>query len=248
MAVRGDKAVWLTGIYHWLAQVDGQQKSDVIFVLAGRESRKYFGLRLLKEGWGDRLLLSVGRFEIRKFCDLPLPVSLDLSAIAGKAAPEERHYFVDVERGKAECHRIDIGHCGTWSEILAFSNWLQKNQAIRSATIVSSGFHIRRIRICCRCLVRDSAKLTFLGVPEEDAYFRDGWWQNPKSKQLMLKELAKLPAYKVLGSMRSMNVFLNDGSPKCGIQKAGRQLGREVASPSATIGCKTTRNEIWRRP
>ncbi len=221
MAVGNSKAVWLIGIYHWLAQVDAQQKSNVIFVLAGRESRKRFGLRLLREGWGDRLLLSVGRFEIRQFCELPLPVSLDLRAIAAKTAPEKRHYFVDVEGGRAECHRIGIGRFGTWSEVLAFSNWLHKNQAIRSATIVSSSFHIRRIRICCRSLVRDNARLTFLAVPEEDDHFRTSWWRDSKCRHLVLKELAKLPVYKVLGRVRIISAFFNDGCPRCG-RSAGR--------------------------
>jgi len=225
--VGSNKAVWPTGIYHWLAQVDAQQKSDVIFVLAGRQSRKCFGLRLLKEGCADRLLLSVGRFEIRQFCDLPLPVSLDLRTIAAKTAPEERHYFVDVDGGRAECQRIDIGCFGTWSEVLAFSNWLHKNQAIRSATIVSSGFHIRRIRSCCRSLVRDNSRVAFLAVPEEDDHFRTSWWRDQKYRQLVLKELAKLLVYKILGSVRIISMFFNDGSPGCG-RSAGRQKADRV--------------------
>lgn len=240
MAVGNNKTVWLIGIYDWLAQVDAQQKSDVIFILAGRESRKYFGLRLLKEGWADRLLLSVGRFEVRQFCHLPLPVSLNLRAIAAETAPEERHYFVDVEGGRAECHRIDIGRFGTWSEVLAFSNWLHKNQAIRSATIVSSGFHIRRIRICCRWLVRGDSRLTFLAVPEEDDHFRTNWWRDPKCRRLVLKELVKLPVYKILGSIRIISTFFNDGSRSAGRRKADRG-GRDVSLPAATIDFKTAR-------
>ena len=221
MATGSKKAVWLIGIYNWLAQGDAQQKSDVIFVLAGRECRKWFGLRLLKEGWGDRLLLSVGRFEIRRFGDLTLPVSLDMRAIAGKTTPEQRHYLVDIEGRRAECSRIDIGRFGTWSEILAFSNWLHKNQAIRSATIVSSGFHIRRIRVCCRRLVRANCRLTFLAVPDEDERFRNGWWRDPKCRQLVLKELAKLAVYKILG-IRIMGVCLMMGAPDAAWRPANR--------------------------
>src|SRR5262245_11773192 len=46
---------------------------DAIFVFAGRESRKRFGVRLYREGRAPRLLLSVGRFEWRRFADLSLP-------------------------------------------------------------------------------------------------------------------------------------------------------------------------------
>jgi len=238
-----NKPAWLMGIYNWLAQVDAQQKSDVVFVLAGRESRKWFGLRLLKEGWGDRLLLSVGRFEIRQFGDLPLPVLLDLRAIAANAAPQERHYFVDVEGRTTECHRINTGRFGTWSEILAFSDWLYRNQAIRSAIIVSSGFHIRRIRLCCRWLVRRNCRLTFLAVPEEHERFRNGWWRDPKCRQLVLKEMAKLAVYKVLGSIRIMSVFFYHGSPRCGTSAGGQwaDLGiqRDISLRLGTVDPKT---------
>jgi hypothetical protein len=58
--------------------------ADLIFVRAGREDRKLDGLQLFREGRAPRLLVSVGRYEIRRFADLPLSESIDLSSIDGR--------------------------------------------------------------------------------------------------------------------------------------------------------------------
>ncbi|MGC2112256.1 MAG: hypothetical protein WA655_22245 [Candidatus Korobacteraceae bacterium] len=189
----------LNRLYDWLAPAGPPQPCDVIFVLAGRECRKGFGLRLLEEGWANTLLLSVDRFEIRRFSSLKLPVRLDLFAIASAVEPRCRHYFVTAEAEKVEAERITIGRFGTLSEILAFSNWLSLHTGIRSAMIVSSGFHLRRVRMCCRRLVSGDTKLTFVAVPDESRYFRSHWWKNSNPRRLVLSELLKLAIYRMLG-------------------------------------------------
>ena len=191
-------SVLLGRVYSWLAPTDPPQQSDVIFVLAGRECRKHFGLRLFEQGCAARLLLSVGRFEVRRFSSLKLPAALDLLAIAFETEPRRRHYFVCIQDKKAEWKRVEIGWFGTFSEICAFSDWLRADPSIRSAMVVSSGFHLRRVRMCCRNLVRTDPKLTFVSIPEEDRGFRGNWWRNPKARKMVLTELAKLPVYKVL--------------------------------------------------
>src|SRR5271165_7021034 len=162
----------LSRLYDCLAASDPFQQSDVIFVLAGREWRKHFAIELLREGWAPTLLLSVGRFEIRRFSSLKLPKSLDLLAIASATEPKRRHYFVKIDCGTVEAQRIAVGRLGTWSEILAFSDWLRVHSRIRSATVVSSGFHLRRVRMCCRRLVPEETRLNFVAVPDENRYLR----------------------------------------------------------------------------
>jgi DUF218 domain len=178
---------------------DPFEPSDVIFVLAGRECRKHFALRLLKEGWAPTLLLSVGRFEIRRFANLELPASVDLPALASSTEPRLRHYFVTIASGTADAQRIDVGKFGTLSEIRAFSDWLRAHRFIRSATIVSSGFHLKRIRMCCRSLVREGTRLNFVAVPDEGRYLRSHWWSDPSSRKLLLSEIVKIAVYRLLG-------------------------------------------------
>ena len=79
--------------------------ADLIFVLAGLEARKAFGLRLLNRQLAPRILLSVGRFEIRKLPRLSLPAPINLLEIAATIPPVLRHYFVWFEGGEALAER-----------------------------------------------------------------------------------------------------------------------------------------------
>ncbi len=145
------------------------------------------------------MLLSVGRFEIRRFASLELPAPLDLLTVASSTEPRCRHYFVTVASGAAEAQRIGVGRFGTLSEIRAFSEWLRAHRLVRSATIVSSGFHLKRIRMCCRGLVDKGTRLSFVSVPEEGRYLRAHWWRDPNSRKLLLSEFVKIAVYRLLG-------------------------------------------------
>jgi hypothetical protein len=154
---------------------------------------------LLREGWAPTLLLSVGRFEIRRFASLELPGSVDLPALASSTEPRRRHYFVTVASGTAEAQRIGVGRFGTLNEIRAFSDWLRAHRLVRSATIVSSGFHLKRIRMCCRGLMAEDIKLNFVAVPDEGRYLRAHWWRDPGSRKLLLSEVVKIALYWLIG-------------------------------------------------
>ena len=195
----------LKRVYDWLAVADAPQKSDVIFVLAGRECRKHCALQMFDEGWASMLLLSVGRFEVRRFSDFKLPLPTDLLSLAASTAPERRHYFVALRAGDVQVQWIPLRRGGTWSEILAFSQWLRERESVRSGIIVTSGFHLRRVRWCCRCLISDGIKLTFVAVPAETPNFdRECWWQNALARKLVLLELAKVPLYPLLRAVHSL--------------------------------------------
>lgn len=187
---------FLRKIYDWLAISDVPRLSDAVFVLAGRECRKVAGLKLLNEGLACRLLLSVGRFEIRRFYDLNLPVAVELAAASCFIVPAKRHFFVLFEAGQTTVDRIKLRRLGTWSEVCAFSDWLQVRRHIRSATVISSGFHLRRIRMCCRFLMPRYVELSFLDIPEAGAGLdRNQWWRYPLARRLVLSELVKLFLY-----------------------------------------------------
>ncbi len=189
----------LKRIYDWLAVPDIPQASDVIFVLAGRECRKHFALRMLEAGWADTLLLSVARFEIRRFARFNLPLPTDLLTLAASIPPRRRHYFVTLRRKEAEVEHVPLRRFGTWSEILAFSRWLRQRDAVRTGIVISSGFHLRRVRWCCRVLIPRRTKLRFVAVPSESPSFnRDHWWRNPLPRKLVLLELVKVLLYPLI--------------------------------------------------
>jgi hypothetical protein len=177
---------------------DSCQAADVIFVLAGRECRKHFALRLFQQGLAPALLVSVGRFEIRRFSNLRLPAPLDLLAVAAATEPRRRHYFVRVGHGTVEARRIAVSRFGTLTEILAFAEWLREQPSIRSAMVVSSGFHLKRVRMCCRRFVPDGVKLRFVAVPEEGRFLSADWWRDARARRLILSEVVKVAFYNLL--------------------------------------------------
>ncbi len=60
-------------LYRLLNIGESPQKSDCIFVLAGMHERKTYGIDLWRQGYAPQLILSVGRFEWRRFYTLGLP-------------------------------------------------------------------------------------------------------------------------------------------------------------------------------
>jgi DUF218 domain len=185
-------------LYDWLSPSDSAGSGDLIFALAGRQSRKLYALELFRQGVGNSLLLSVGRFEIRKFAQLSWPAEIDLVRVAAPTPAAKRHYFVSMEAGKSEVELISRGRFGTLSEIRALAGWLQSRPHIRSLVVVSSGPHLRRVRACCRALLPARLQLRFLPVPNDDWLTRSDWWRDAYSRRLVAKEVGKLFVYRLL--------------------------------------------------
>lgn len=188
----------LERLYDWLSPSDSAGFGDLIFVLAGRQSRKLYALDLFRQGLGNNLLLSVGRFEIRKFAELSWPAEIDLVGVAAATPAALRHYFVSVESGKSEVELICRGRFGTLSEIRALAGWLQRRPHIRSLVVVSSGPHLRRVRACCRALLPGSVQLRFLSTPDDGRLTRSEWWREAHARKLVAKEVGKLFVYRLL--------------------------------------------------
>lgn len=81
-------------VYDFLSYGEPPRKADCIFVLAGREERKRYGIDLWKTHWAPELILSVGRFEWRRFYALGLPGDGGLRGLVDNTPPVARHFFV----------------------------------------------------------------------------------------------------------------------------------------------------------
>jgi len=183
----------LNKIHRLLSVAQAPRTSDVLFVLAGGQQRKVYGLQLYSQGLAPQILLSVGRFEIRRFREMTIPYPpqsepIDLLAVAQTIPPAERHFFVAIERAVVTFERIAPGRLGTLREVRALAKWCTERPEITSLMMVSSGYHLRRTRMCCRALLPGRIRVTYVAVPDEPA---------PASRNLFL-ELVKLPAYAVV--------------------------------------------------
>ncbi len=203
-AVQG-LATPLGRIYDWCTHADSIRDADMIFVLAGRQSRKSYGLELFYKGCAPRILLSTGRFEIRKLDGLDLPARINLLELARKVPPPKRHYFVFFEGETASAEWIEPRQFGTLNEIESLARWLLSRENIRSVCVVSSAPHLRRVRLCCRALVPEWVRVGLVAVPGERAgYCRDRWWRDRETFIEMFLELLKIPCYKLLLTFRRL--------------------------------------------
>jgi uncharacterized SAM-binding protein YcdF (DUF218 family) len=152
---------------------DGNSSCDLLFVLAGAKSRKLFAIDEYDRQLASRLLLSTGRFELRKFEQLPICPKPDLVKLAASIPPPERHCFVLYSNGKYQITWIKVGRFGTLSEIEALAQWLDDRPDVKSILMLSSQYHLRRVALCCRFLLPQSVRVKFVGVPGEAISFRE---------------------------------------------------------------------------
>jgi uncharacterized SAM-binding protein YcdF (DUF218 family) len=85
---------------------------------------------------------------------------------------------------------------GTWSEIRALEEWLQARPEIKSVMVVSSGFHLRRLSLCCRALLPGTLSVRFVAArdPDENLASRR-WWRHARMRRWVLSEIGKLMIY-----------------------------------------------------
>lgn len=141
--------------------------ADAIFVFAGRESRKRFGVRLFREGVSSRLVLSVGRFEWRRFARLGLPSDGGLVERVSETEPKRRHFFVDLRSGSASAEIIPTGVLGTWSESRALARFVER-EGIGRLVVVSHRQHLRRCLLGLSLTLPDSCEVVPLAAPADD--------------------------------------------------------------------------------
>jgi hypothetical protein len=183
---------FLQPLRDFLAEADPPTRSDVIFVLAGRPERKVYGLQLFREGFAPRLILSVGRFEVRGMGGLGFN-DLNLREGVARLPPEQRHFFIDiVAHSRRVIVRGEAGR-GTYAELLSLGRYLEA-EGISSLLLVSTSIHLGRIRYCCRRIALFSGtEIGYVSVPENLSSFRRaGWWKRRDHWSYVLRESAKL--------------------------------------------------------
>lgn len=190
------------GLCDYLVVDQVPESADLIFVLAGRPERKLYGLQLFRQGCAPRLILSVGRFEVRQPQRFGLQCGPQLPPLSHSMPVERRHFFIDCTGESETIHTLPLKPRGTYSELQAFAHFLESHQgtAIKSIALVSTSVHLRRVRYCCQKIpLLRKRKLVYLFVPEDISSFRrNGWWKHPDHWSYLVKEYVKLVAYGIL--------------------------------------------------
>jgi hypothetical protein len=180
----------------FLSSDDTPRISDLIFVLAGRPERKTYGLELFHEGFAPRLILSVGRFEVRQVVRLGLGGDFGVRELAARTPATERHFFLDLAPDSRRAGLAGVRRSGTYEELSGLAAYLSSG-AIASMTFISTSIHLRRVRWCCERIsgLRDRT-IQYVPVPEALSSFRrEGWWKRPDHWSYLVSEYAKLAVY-----------------------------------------------------
>lgn len=163
---------------------------DAIFVFAGAKTRKLRAISMFKEGKSGMLILSAGRFELRRFPELPIEPRRDLMGMAQPIPAPERHCFVIYPAGDVVW--IKRLRLGTLTEVVGLRDWLRAHPDVRVLAIISSGYHLPRIRLCCERLLPREVEVRYEASPE------------PKpSLRILLKETMKRAVYRIVLGVRA---------------------------------------------
>jgi hypothetical protein len=194
----GSRASLVRSLCDFLSVDEAPRASDLIFVLAGRPERKTYGLELFREGFAPRLILSVGRFEVRQVARLGLGGDFGLRELAARTPASQRHFFLDLTHDSRQAGLAGMRHSGTYEELSQFAAYLS-SAAITSVTFVSTSIHLRRVRWCCQRIPGLRKRtMRYVPVPENASSFqREGWWKRPDHWSYLVSEYAKLVVYSV---------------------------------------------------
>jgi len=176
----------------------GAAPADALFVFAGGQERKAHAVELWRAGRARALIVSVGRFEWRRFPQLGLPDG-GLRALVEGTPYWRRHFFVEVEHGAALARLIETEPFGTRHEARALAA-LMRERGFRSVIVVTSAVHVRRASLALARAARGlDATFCFETVPaDRDPYGPAVWTRTRNGIRVVLFELVKVAIYATL--------------------------------------------------
>lgn len=170
--------------------------ADALFVFAGGQARKEHAAAAWRRGAAPALVVSVGRFEWRRYALLGLPGVEALRAEVERVPPPERHFFVILERGAVAVVPVTVRPFGTRTEARALAA-LARERRWRSLIAVTSEFHLRRVALVTgRALGGSGIAVAYAApAPGADPHGPGRWWRTRRGAGLVLGEVVKLLVY-----------------------------------------------------
>jgi hypothetical protein len=165
------------------------EPAEAIFVFAGREGRKRSALALYRRGWAPRLIVSVGRFEWRRFEKLGLASDGGLVDMVEATAPTERHFFVHVTEEGTRCERVPMGRLGTLTEARGLAEVIAR-EGLRKLLIVSSPAHLTRCLVALRIFISQNIELVPIAATDDGEERRERFGALEAVKLLSYQALA----------------------------------------------------------
>jgi hypothetical protein len=197
--VTGWRRSLLRWLYERLTRNDVPAPADLIFVLAGKMERKRCGLDLYHAGVAERLLLSVGRFEISRIPALHLDCSDELIAERDRTVPGQRHFFCHIDATHQRVYKPHLCRWNTYGEALALRAHLAREPAAR-VVVVSTDIHLRRVALIFQKVFTESAVwFQYCPVPDgQSSVSKSEWWTRSPDRNYVMSETLKLAVYRAI--------------------------------------------------
>ncbi|MEK4144318.1 hypothetical protein BSK62_26050 [Paenibacillus odorifer] len=146
------------------------QSKDAIIILSGGEGRMEEGTILYKKGFAPYVMLSNSKEGISKHGDM-------LQTALALGIPESSILTENQARSTYQNAR--------------FSLPIMKQHGFTSAIVVSSDFHMRRVKFIFDHVYKDSGiKLTYVGA--DSGYNARYWWSDSYSRETTFNEYIKM--------------------------------------------------------
>jgi uncharacterized SAM-binding protein YcdF (DUF218 family) len=173
----------LLGIGNLLIVSDDLQPADLIHVLGGGDvGRVDHGVALYKQGLGKKLFFTGGRVEPRGMYNLPDSFSSgDYAEMQGVRADD-----ILSHGSKA---------ANTYEEAVALRELVDKENSIQSVIIVSTPYHLQRVRWVFNKLLGYRVRLQYAPVPFAISQYKQRWWDDKLSLAMVKDEYLKMAFY-----------------------------------------------------
>ena len=161
-------------------------RADLIYVFAGGEwERPQYGARLFRAGHAPRML-TAGELKTDKLLALGIRYSeadVNKKVLTDHGVPASR--VDDIDRGSS-----------TWDEVHILYDYMQKHR-MKSAILVTSNFHTRRVRKVARKVFRGTGITIVVTSPPHSTTNLDAWWGTERDFLTVFNEYLKLFYYSI---------------------------------------------------
>lgn len=170
--------------------------SDAIFVFAGGQARKEEAAELWRDERAPILVVSVARYEWRRYKLLGLPGFDRLNDALERVPPPKRHFFVILEGDEVAVRHVPPRRWGTRNEARAMAA-LVREREWRSLLVITSAFHRPRVRRVVERALRGTEVAVTYASPSRgaDPHGPERWWRSRRGIQLVASEMVKRLVY-----------------------------------------------------
>jgi len=172
--------LWLTGIGQCLFINEAPQQVEILIVLSGDDEgyRLRHAFNLYQKGYAKKILLSGGT-------NLWEETGIDLM---------ERYL---VQLGVSREDILSEKRSESTVENALFSKKILEERGLKSATVVTSPPHTRRVSLIFKKAFSPNIKVSVCGNPE--AFRIEGWWRDPSYRRIVVREYFQIGWYLLFG-------------------------------------------------